>query len=125
MNPERKIIAGIDYSFIKNSGKKAECKATFYKGVAGIPEEGLEIYAIYFAEVKAHFFDSVIVQKTPWLPPTELAQNPLTDRGKKTSKKPTIKKLFQSSTPEPTRVDGYANIFHNTRCLLPEYLLYW
>ncbi|WP_293323699.1 hypothetical protein [Microcoleus sp. PH2017_30_WIL_O_A] len=107
MNPERTIIAVIDCSFIKKSGKKTEGKATFYNGVAGRPEEGLEISVISVVEVETHLSYSVSVKQTPWRPPTELPKNPLTVRGKNNSKKPTKKEASQSSTPELTRVDDY------------------
>lgn len=41
LNHERTIIAVIDCSFIKKSGKKTEGKASFYNGLSGRPEEGL------------------------------------------------------------------------------------
>ncbi|MEG4208316.1 hypothetical protein QUA20_31115 [Microcoleus sp. Pol7_A1] len=89
LNAERTIIAVIDCSFIKKSGKKTEGKASFYNGVAGKPEEGLEISVISLVEVETHLSYSVSVQQTPWRSPTELPKNPLTAQAKKTSKKPT------------------------------------
>jgi hypothetical protein len=65
LNSERTIIAAIDCSFIKKSGKKTEGKATFYNGVAGRPEEGLEISVISLVEVETHLSYSVSVQQTP------------------------------------------------------------
>jgi len=108
LNPERTIIAVIDCSFIPKSGKKTEGKATFYNGVAGRPEEGLEISVISLVEVETHLSYSVSVQQTPWRPPTELPKNPRTAKAKKTSKKQTKREASQSSTPELTRVDDYA-----------------
>jgi hypothetical protein len=99
LNPERTIIAVIDCLFIKKSGKKTERKTTIYNGVAGRPEEGLEISVISLIEVETHLSYSVSVKQTPWRPTTELPKNPLTDRRKRNSKKPTKKEAFQSSTP--------------------------
>jgi hypothetical protein len=86
LNPQRTIIAVIDCSFIKKSGKKTEGKATFYNGVAGRPEEGLEISVISLVEVETHLSYSVSVQQTPWRPPTELPKNPRTEARKKPQK---------------------------------------
>lgn len=118
------IIAVIDCSFIDKSGKKTEGKASFYNGVAGRPEEGLEISVISVVEVETHLSYSVSVQQTPWRPPTELPKNPLTSQSKKKSKKTTKKKGSQSSTPEITRVDDYVQHLKNTRSLLPESVRY-
>lgn len=124
LNPERTIIAAIDCSFIKKSGKKTEGKATFYNGIAGKPEEGLEISVISMVEVETHLSYSVSVQQTPWRPTTELPKNPLTVRGKKKSKKPIKKEASPSSIAEITRVDDYAQHIKNTRSLLPESVRY-
>ena len=96
LNPERTIIAVIDCSFIKKSGKKTEGKATFYKGVAGRQEEGLEIYVISVVEVETHLSYSVSVQQTPWRPPTKLPKKPRNDRAKKTSTNLVKKRLLKA-----------------------------
>ncbi|MEG4816430.1 transposase [Microcoleus sp. K5-D4] len=124
LNSQRTIIAAIDCSFINKSGKKTEGKATFYNGVAGRPEEGLEISVISLVEVETHLSYSVSVQQTPWRPPTELPKTPLTPKGKKTSKKQTKKEAVKSSTPELTRVDDYAKHLKETRFILPESVRY-
>ena len=124
LNHERTIIAVIDCSFIKKSGKKTEGKASFYNGLSGRPEEGLEISVISVVEVETHLSYSVSVQQTPWRPPTELPKNPRATQGKKHSKKPRKKEVFQSSTPELTRVDDYAEHLKKTRSLLPESVRY-
>ncbi|MEG5048905.1 transposase [Microcoleus sp. B4-C1] len=124
LDSEQTIIAVIDCSFIDKSGKKTEGKASFYNGVAGRPEEGLEISVISVVEVETHLSYSVSVQQTPWRPPTELPKNPLTAQRKRKSKKPTKKKASQSSTPEITRVDDYAQHLKKTRSLLPESVRY-
>jgi len=54
LNHERTLIAVIDCSFMTKSGKKTEGKASFYNGIAGRPEEGLEIYVIAVVEVETH-----------------------------------------------------------------------
>ena len=121
---EQTIIAVIDCSFIDKSGKKTEGKASFYNGVAGRPEEGLEISVISVVEVETHLSYSVSVQQTPWRPPTELPKNRLTAQRKIKSKKPTKKKARLCSTPEITRVDDYAQHLKKTRSLLPESVRY-
>lgn len=62
LNHERTLIAVIDCSLIPKSGKKTEGKASFYNGVAGRPEEGLEISVIAVVEVETHLSYSVSVQ---------------------------------------------------------------
>lgn len=124
LDSEQTIIAVIDCSFIDKSGKKTEGKASFYNGVAGRPEEGLEISVISVVEVETHLSYSVSVQQTPWRPPTELPKNPLTAQRKRKSKKPTKKKARLCSTPEITRVDDYAQHLKKTRSLLPESVRY-
>ncbi|MEG4939728.1 hypothetical protein [Microcoleus sp. F4-D5] len=97
MNSERTIIAVIACSFIKKSCKKTEGKASFYNGVAGRPEAGLEISVISLVEeVETHLSYSVSVQQTPWRLPTELPKNSLTAQAQKNSKKPTKKKASRS-----------------------------
>jgi len=86
LNHERTLIAVIDCSFILKSSKKTEGKATFYNGVAGRPEEGLEISVIAVVEVETHLSYSLSVQQTPWRPTTELPKNPRTTQVKNNSK---------------------------------------
>ncbi|MEG4229105.1 transposase [Microcoleus sp. N9_B2] len=124
LNNERTLIAVIDCSFIPKSGKKTEGKASFYNGVAGRPEEGLEISVISVVEVETHLSYSLSVQQTPWRPPTELPKNPLTAKVKKNSKKRGEKRNTEISTPEITRVDSSAQHLKKTRCLLPESVRY-
>ena len=124
LNHQRTLIAVIDCSFIPKSGKKTAGKASFYNGVAGRPEEGLEISVIAVVEVETHLSYSVSVQQTPWRPPTELPKNPRTSQAKKTQKNGAKKKKKESSTPEITRVDDYAQHLIKTRSLLPNYVNY-
>ncbi|MEG4091128.1 hypothetical protein [Microcoleus sp. Pol12B4] len=86
LNHERTLIAVIACSFIPKSGKKTEGKASFYNGVAGRPEEGLEIYVIAVVEVETHLSYSLSVQQTLWRPTTELPKNSLTAKVKKAQK---------------------------------------
>lgn len=97
LNHERTLIAVIDCSFIPKSGKKTEGKASFYNGVAGRPEEGLEISVIAVVEVETHLSYSLSVQQTPWRPTTELPKNPLTAQVKKKLKKNGAKKEIQKA----------------------------
>jgi len=124
LNHERTLIAVIDCSFIPKSGKKTEGKASFYNGVAGRPEEGLEISVIAVVEVETHLSYSLSVQQTPWRPTTELPRNSLTAKVKKHSKKRGEKIAPESSMPEITRVDDYAQHLIKTRSLLPDSVRY-
>ncbi|CBN53930.1 hypothetical protein [Kamptonema sp. PCC 6506] len=65
MNQERTVIAVIDCSFLRKSGKKTEGKAYFYNGIAGKAEQGLEISVISVVEVETHISYSLSVQQTP------------------------------------------------------------
>ena len=62
LNHELTIIAVIACSFIKKSCKKTEGKSSFYNGLSGRPEEGLEIYVISVVEVEIHLSYRVSVQ---------------------------------------------------------------
>jgi len=55
LNPERTIIAVIDCSFLRKSGKHTEGKGYFYKGIAGKAEQGLEISVIPVVEIELIF----------------------------------------------------------------------
>ena len=86
LNHQRTIIAIIDCSFLKKSGKKTEGKGYFYNGVAGRAEQGLEIYVISIVEVKTHISHSLSVQQALSRPTTELPKKPRTVPRKKTQK---------------------------------------
>ncbi|MEG4041730.1 transposase, partial [Microcoleus sp. S1D4] len=120
----RTLIAVIDCSFIPKSGKKTEGKASFSNGVAGRPEEGLEISVISVVEVETHLSYSLSVQQMPLRPTTELPKNPLTAQVKNNSKKLGKKQKLLSLTPEITRVDDYAQPLKKTRSLLPDSVRY-
>jgi hypothetical protein len=124
LNHERTIIAVIDCSFLKKSGKKTEAKGYFYNGVAGRAEQGLEISVISLVEVETHISYSLSVQQTPSRPSTELPKQPRTVTRKKNSKKRCKKQVSESSMPEMTRVDDYAKHLKNTRSLLPDSVRY-
>ncbi|WP_333208055.1 hypothetical protein [Microcoleus sp. S36b_A2] len=108
LDHQRTLIAVIDCSFIPKSGKKTEGKASFYNGVAGRSEEGLEISVISVVEVETHLSYRLSVQQTPLRPTTELPKNSLTAKVKNNSKKLGKKQKLLSLTPEITRVDDYA-----------------
>ncbi|WP_445300073.1 transposase [Microcoleus sp. AT3-A2] len=124
LNPEHTVIAVIDCSFLRKSGKKTDGKAYFYKGVAGKSEQGLEISVISIVEIETRLFYSLSVQKTPSRPQIDpvkkLPQKPNNSCSKKSRKKPE----FQSSTPDITRVDDYAKHLKNTRCSFPTSVRY-
>jgi hypothetical protein len=49
LNPEHTVIAVIDCSFLRKSGKKNDGKAYFYNGVAGKSEQGVgKFYDFYY-----------------------------------------------------------------------------
>ena len=86
LNYQRTIIAVIDCSFLKKSGKKTDGKGYFYKGIAGRAEQGLEISVISLVEVETHISYSLSVQQTHKRPTTELPKKPELLLGKKPQK---------------------------------------
>jgi hypothetical protein len=80
LNPEHTVIAVIDCSFLRKSGKKTDGKAYFYNGVAGKSEQGLEISVISIVEIETRLSYSLSVQQTPSRPQIKpvkkLQQNP-------------------------------------------------
>jgi hypothetical protein len=95
LNPEHTVIAVIDCSFLRKSGKKTDGKAYFYNGVAGKSEQGLEISVISIVEIETHLSYSLSVQQTPSRPQIKPVkkpqQNPQKCWSKKSRKKPTLK----------------------------------
>ncbi|MEP6520069.1 transposase [Microcoleus vaginatus] len=124
LNPEHTVIAVIDYSFLIKSGKKTDGKAYFYNGVAGKSEEGWEISVISIVEIETRLSYSLSVQQTPSRPQIKpakkLPQKPKNCWSIKTRKKPDS----QSSKPDITIVDDYAQHLKNTRCFFPSYVRY-
>ncbi|MEG4397355.1 transposase [Microcoleus sp. BROC3] len=124
LNPEHTVIAVIDCSFLRKSGKKTDGKAYFYNGVAGKSEEGLEISVISIVEIETRLSYSLSVQQTPSRPQIKpakkLPQKPKNCGSRKTRKKPDS----QSSKPDLTRVDDYAQHLKNTRCYFPTTVRY-
>ncbi|MEP6518975.1 hypothetical protein [Microcoleus vaginatus] len=116
LNTEHTVIAVIDCSLVTKNGKKTDGKAYFYKGVAGKSEQGLEISVISIVEIEIRLAYSLSLQQTPSRPQIKpvkkLPQNPKNSWSKKSRKKPDP----QSSTPDITRVDDYAQHLKNTRC---------
>ena len=68
LNPEHTVIAVIDCSFLRESGKKPDGKAYFYNGVAGKSEQGLEISVISIVKIESRLSYSLSVQQTPSRP---------------------------------------------------------
>jgi len=124
LNPEHTVIAVIDCSFLRKSGKKTDGKAYFYNGVAGKSEQGLEISVISIVEIESRLSSSLSVQQTPSRPQIKpakkLPQNPKNCWSKKSCKKPDS----QSSEPDLTRVDDYAQHLKNTRYIFPSSVRY-
>jgi len=124
LNPQHTVIAVIDCSFLRKSGKKTDGKAYFYNGVAGKSEQGLEISVISIVEIETRLSYSLSVQQTPSRPQIKpvkkLPQNPKNCWSKKSGKK----QEPQSSTPDITRVDDYAQHLKNTRCSFPTSVRY-
>jgi len=84
LNPEHTIIAVIDCSFLRKSGKPTDGKAYFYNGVAGKSEQGLEISVISIVEIEIRLSYSLTVQQTPSRPQIKpvkkIPQNPNNNR---------------------------------------------
>lgn len=124
LNPEHTVIAVIDCSFLRKSGKKTDGKGYFYNGVAGKSEQGLEISVISIVEIESRLSYSLSVQQTPSRPQIKpvkkLPQNPKNCWSKKSRKK----QEPQSSTPDITRVDDYAQHLKNTRYFFPNSVRY-
>ncbi|WP_019486963.1 transposase [Kamptonema formosum] len=124
LNPERTIIAVIDCSFLRKSGKHTEGKGYFYNGIAGKAEQGLEISVISVVEIETHISYSLSVQQTLSRPTTEPPKNSLIFTRKRNLKKRSKKQVSETLTPDITRVDDYAKHLKNTRSLLPESVRY-
>jgi len=124
LNPEHTVLAVIDCSFLRKSGKKTDGKGYFYNGVAGKSEQGLEISVISIVEIETRLSYSLSVPQTPSPPQIQpgkkLLQNPKNCSSKKTRKKP----VSQSSKPDLTRVDDYAQHLKNTRYFFPTSVRY-
>jgi hypothetical protein len=119
LNPEQTIIAVIDCSFLRKSGKKTEGKAYFYNSIAGNAQQGLEISVISIVEVYTHLSYSLSVQQTPSRPQTELQKKTRTPTKKKPRKNLRKKQVTETSNPDITRVDDYAKHLKNTRSFFP------
>jgi hypothetical protein len=93
-------------------------------GVAGKSEEGWEISVISIVEIETCLSYSLSVQQTPSRPQIKpakkLPQKPENCWSIKTSKKPD----YQSSKPDITRVDDYAQHLKNTRYFFPTSVRY-
>jgi hypothetical protein len=116
LDSEHTVIAVIDCSFFSKSGKKTDGKAYFYTGLAGKSSQELEIAVIYIVEIETRLSYSLSVQQTPSRsqikPVKKPPKNPKNNWSKKSRKKP----YSQSSNPDITRVDDYAQHLNNTRC---------
>jgi len=124
LNPEHTVIAVIDCSFLRKSGKKTDGKAYYYNGVAGKSEQGLEISVISIVEIETRLSYSLSVEQTPSRPQIKpvkkLPQNP----NNCWSKKSRQKQDSQSSKPDITRVNDYAQHLKNTRYSFPTSVRY-
>ena len=111
--------------FFKKKWQKTDGKAYFYNGVARKSEQGLEIYVISIVEIESRLSYSLSVQQTPSRPQIKpvkkLPQNPKSCWSKKSRKKP----HSQSSKPDITRVDDYAQHLKNTRYFFPSSVRYF
>jgi hypothetical protein len=124
LNPEQTIIAVIDCSFLRKSGKKTEGKAYFYNSMAGKAEPGLEISLISIVEVETHLSYSLSVQQTPLHPQIETQKSSPKIPKKKLTKKHRKKQIPESSNPDITRVDDYAKHLKDTRDRFPNSVRY-
>ncbi|MEG4985461.1 hypothetical protein QUB08_06740 [Microcoleus sp. BR0-C5] len=119
LNSEHTIIAVIDCSFLRKSGKKTDGKAYFYNGVAGKSEQGLEISVISIVEIETRLSYSLSVQQTPSRPQIKPVKKKPKNQNNNRSKKSRKNLDSQSSKPDITRVDDYAQHLKNTRYFFP------
>jgi len=124
LNPEHTVIAVIDCSFFRKSGKKTDGKAYFYNGVAGKSEQGLEISVISIVEIESRLSYSLSVQQTPSRPQKKPAKKLPQNSKNCWSKKKCQKPESQSSEPDITRVDDSAQHLKNTRYFFPSSVRY-
>jgi hypothetical protein len=124
LNPEQTIIAVIDCSFLRKSGKKTEGKAYFYNSIAGHAQQGLEISVISIVEVYTHLSISLTVQQTPSRPQTELPKTTRAPTKKKLVKNQRKKQVAETSYPDITIVDDYAKHLKYTRFFFPNSVRY-
>jgi hypothetical protein len=124
LNHEGTVIAVIDCSFLRKSGKKTEGRAYFYNSIAGKAEQGLEIPVISIVEVETHLSYSLSVQQTPSRSQTELPKNTPIFAKKKLPKNQRKKQVSETFKPDKTRVDDYAKNLKNPRFLFPKSVRY-
>jgi len=83
--------------FFNKKRQKNEGKADSYNSIAGLAEQGLEIYVIYIVEVETHLSSSLTVQQTPSRPQTKPRENSR-QFAKEILPKPTQKKRHKLET---------------------------
>ena len=96
----------------------------FYNGVAGKSEQGLEISVISIVEIETRLSYSLSVQQTRSRPQIKPAKKQPQKPKNCWSKKPRKKPDSQSSKPDITRVDDYAQPLKNTRYFFPSSVRY-
>lgn len=122
-NPKT-VIAVIDCSFLKKSGKKTAGKDYFFNSITGKAEKGLEISVISVVEVETRLAYTLTVQQTPKRPESVSTSASAQLKTKKTRKSRHKTLLSPSSKPESTRIDDYIQHLRNTRNYLPDSVRY-
>jgi hypothetical protein len=84
----------------------------------------LEISVISIVEIETHLFYSLSVQQTPSRPQIKLVKKPQQNPQKCCSKKYRKKTNSESSKPDITRVNDYAQHLKNTRYFFPSSVRY-
>jgi len=118
------LIAVIDCSFLKKSGKKTAGKDYFFNSIAGKAELGLEISVISIVEVETRLAYSLTVQQTPKRSELSPENKPKPVQTKKTRKSSRKISTNLGSSSELTRVDDYIQHLRNTRTFCPDSVRY-
>jgi len=123
VNPNT-LIAVIDCTFLKKSGKKTAGKDYFFNSMAGKAEPGLEISVISVVAVEPKLAYSLTVQQTPKRLEVDPPNKPPKVKGKKTRSSRHKTAAVSSKKSEWTRVDEYIQHLKNTRDFLPSSVRY-
>lgn len=118
------VIAVIDCSFLKKSGKKTAGKDYFFNSIAGKAEKGLEISVISIVEVETRLAYTLSVQQTPKRPELVVVPEPEIIKAKPSRISRHKNSLYSSPKPELTRIDDYIQHLKNTRTFLPDSVRY-
>ncbi|MEG4048206.1 hypothetical protein [Microcoleus sp. Pol17_C1] len=123
-NPEHTVIAVIEGYFLRKRDPKTDGKAYFYNGVAGKSEQGWEIAVISIVEIESRLYYSLSVQQTPSRPQIKPVKKLPENQKNCWSKNTRQKQDSQTSKPDITRVNDYAQHLKNTRYFFPTFVCY-